>query len=74
MNDPIPVDENHSGWKHLSQKEKRIFKNLKARDEAYGDLAPDQESELDHLVDIIRNGRPIDEKHPGFIDNLNPEE
>lgn len=41
MNDPIPVDENHPGWKNLSQKEKRSFKNLKARDEAYGDLAPD---------------------------------
>ena len=73
MNDPITIDENHPGWKNLSRKEQRRFKDLFTRDNAHGDLSPEKEADLDNLIDIIKNGRPIDENHPGF-DNLNPEQ
>ena len=34
-------------------------------------MSPDEEKEFAGLKDIIKNGRPIDENHPGFA-NLNP--
>lgn len=72
MNNPIPLDENHPGWNNLIPKEKRRFKNYREKEDDGDMLNPDEEVDQDFLKDIIKNGRPIDENHPGF-DNLNPE-
>ena len=67
------IDENHPGWDNLIPKEKKRFKNYRAKEDDDQELRPPEEEDDDNLYDIIRFGRPIDENHPGF-DNLNPEQ
>jgi len=73
MNNPMPVDENHPGWNNLIPREKRRFKILQSKEDDEERLAPDEDAELERLKDIVKNGRPIDENHPG-LQNLNPEQ
>lgn len=70
MNEPIPLDENHPGWNNLIAPEKERFRELRAQDDEEG-LNPEEDSEFTDLKDVIKNGRPLDDKHPGF-NNLNP--
>ena len=70
MNNPTPIDENHPGWNNLIAPEKDRFKELRAQEDE-DELPYDEEQEFEELKDVIRNGRPMDENHPGF-DNLNP--
>ena len=70
MNDPTALDENHPGWNNLIPQEKDKFKDLRAQDDE-DELSPEDDEVFSGLKGIIKNGRPIDEKHPGF-DNLNP--
>ena len=60
MNNPPLFDENHPGWKYLTVREKNQLVN--------GD-----EAEQAKLRDILLNGRPADQNHPGF-DNLSPQQ
>ena len=36
-------------------------------------LSPQEQAELNRLEDFVKNGRPLDETHPGFS-NLSPEQ
>ena len=73
LNNPVALDESHPGWNNLIPQEKRRFKNYRGKEDDLENLEPEEEADFDALKDIIKNGRPIDENHPGF-DNLNPEQ
>ena len=72
MDNPIPIDENHPGWKNQSPKERRLFKKLRDKDDD-DELNPQEEGVFEGLKDIVRNGSPVDENHPGW-NNLIPKE
>lgn len=72
MDDPVPIDKNHPGWANLSEPEKESFNDLSRKGDADGEvMTPAEEATLKDLKDIIQNGRPADENHPGFA-NLSP--
>ena len=55
MDNPIPLDENHPGWKNLIPKERRLFKKLRAKDDD-DELTPHEQADFEALKDIIKNG------------------
>ena len=72
MNNPDEIDETHPGWKNLTPIEKHRFRILRDNEDSGERVSPEDDKEMDSLKDIIKNGRTIDENHPGF-ENLNPE-
>ena len=72
MNYPVDIDESHPGWNNLTPDEQNRFKQLREKELSGTKLSPEEEAELAAMKEYIKNGRPIDENHPGF-DNLNPE-
>lgn len=72
MDNPIPIDENHPGWRNLIPKQRRLFKQLQAKDDD-DELSGPEMADLENLKDVIRNGCPVDESHPGW-NNLIPKE
>ena len=65
MDNPIAIDENHPGWKNLVPKERRLFKRLRSKDDD-DELSQQEKVDFENLKDIIRNGTPVDENHPGW--------
>lgn len=72
MDSPVEFGENHPGWNNLVPKEKTRFLKNVAKEQDIGPLNPAEDQDQEMMKDVMKNGRPIDEHHPGF-DNLNPE-
>lgn len=62
-----PIDENHPGFENLNPEQKKRFKELYQLRESGQPLNAEQLREMAKLEDIIINGVPIDENHPGFV-------
>lgn len=73
LNDPDAVNEAHPGWPNLTPSEKDELKDLMAKKDVNQELTPEEEAEIDRLQDCVKNGRPIDKRHPGF-DCLSPKQ
>ena len=61
-----PIDENHPGFENLNPDQQKRFKELFKQKESGKHMNPDECEEKDYLDDIILNGIPIGEEHPGF--------
>ena len=73
MDDPLPVDQDHPGWQNLTPSEQDQLNDLQSKQDQGKAMSPKDQAALDNLKDIVRDGRPIDENHPGF-ENLGPDE
>lgn len=61
-----PIDENHPGFENLNPEQQQRFKELFKLKGQGKILTPEEKEEKENLDDIIINGVPIDEDHPGF--------
>lgn len=73
MDDPAPINEDHPGWLDLTPEEQALLKDLLAKAESGARLTPEEQALLDKLADVVKNGRSLDENHPGW-QNLTPEQ
>lgn len=73
MDNPVALDETHPGWRHLVPTEKRRFMKNKGKMEDGKDLTAPEDNDQEEMKQVIKNGRELDENHPGY-DHLNPEQ
>ena len=66
-----PLDLTHPGMENLSPNEAEKFKKLLEQRDHGPPLSPEQKKQLSKLQEKLRDGIPLDERHPGMV-NLTP--
>ena len=68
-----PIDTNHEGMSHLTPSQQTAVKGLLRRRKNGEKLPQSDKKTLQNLQNLMVNGKPLDENHPGYK-KLKPKE
>ena len=69
----LPLDVTHPGLDNLIPRQQEDLKKILDKSKQGQPLEPDEKKHLQNLQNLMQNGRPLDQTHPGY-DKLTPKE
>lgn len=68
ISDGKPLDVTHPGINNLTPRQNQNLKKILARRTPDQPLDPKDKVKLQNLQNLLQNGKPLNEKHPGYKD------